>query len=297
MRSATAALNNLLLSGNPMVMADLYVFTLKGGAVHRYTDASQNIDLGSGNVYYANGPVLTRDKTRTSLGLDAGSMRIVASAPANNSVMIGGYNWTTAIRMGIFDGAKVSVYRYIVPDFAGSYNSDYAMLIFDGEVRDVNVAPLVAELNVISNAYKFDTMVPLDNYAPSCVNQFGDSKCTFDRNSITVSSTASASSNNYEIVCNFALGPLVRLRYLEGTVTFTSGNNNGVVRTIKDFEADGGGGNVIKIFLTEPLPIPTTSEAFTLRQGCNKTYSRCTQLANKDNFRGYPYVPNPETIA
>lgn len=287
-----------------MMMANLYIFILKNGAVLQYTDAPDNLII-EGDTFFAapTGPILERDKTRISLGLETSSMRIKASVPSNNSVMVGGFNWITAVRMGLFDGARVIVYRYIVPEFLNDiygnavYGWDYGITIFDGEVRDCNVSPLVSELNVISNAYKFDTALPLDNYAPSCVNQFGDSKCTFDRNSITVSSVAVMATDNYYVACNFALGPIPRARYLGGTVTFTSGNNNGSIRTIKDFEIDGVSGNVIKIFLTEPLLIPTTSEGFTLRQGCNKTYGRCTTLGNQANFRGFPYVPNPETIA
>ena len=296
MRPASLALDTLLMSGNPLFMADLYIFYLKSGQTLAYTDCDINLNI-SGATYYANGPTLSREKTRVVLGLEASSMRIKASAPSNNSIMIGGYNWTTALRKGVFDGAKISVFRYIAPDSANTYGSDYVVPMFEGEVRDANASPLEVELNVVSNSYKFDTTVPLDNYAPSCVNQFGDSKCTYNRDTVTVSSTALTSAANDYVQCNFAMGPLVRPRYLGGTITFTSSNNNGKVRTIKDFQTDSGTGNVVRIYLTEPLPIPTTSENFTLRMGCNKTYARCTQLANQSNFRGYPYVPNPETIA
>jgi uncharacterized phage protein (TIGR02218 family) len=290
MRPASLALDTLLMSGNPLFMADLYVFTLKNGQVLAYTDCDITLNVGA-STYYANGPILTREKTRVVLGLEASSMRVKASAPSNNSIMIGGYNWTTALRKGVFDGAKISVSRYIAPNSANTYGTDYVIPMFEGEVRDANASPLEVELNVVSNSYKFDTTVPLDNYAPSCVNQFGDSKCTYNRNSVTVSSTAQTGTVNSEVPCNFTIAN--RDSYLGGTITFTSGNNNGVVRTIKDF---AGSPVTTKIFLTEPLPFPTTSESFTLRQGCNKTYTRCTQLGNQLNFRGFPFVPNPETI-
>ncbi|MEI8325522.1 MAG: phage BR0599 family protein [Betaproteobacteria bacterium] len=70
-----------------------------------------------------------------------------------------------------------------------------------------------------------------------------------------------------------------------------TGANAGIGRTIK---AQAGG------VLTSVQPWPsavTIGDTFTVYPGCDKTQATCSsKFSNLARFRGYPYVPAPETI-
>ncbi len=76
---------------------------------------------------------------------------------------------------------------------------------------------------------------------------------------------------------------------MQGTVTFTSGGNNGASATIKLADAAG-------LTLTYPLPaLPATGDSFTAYQGCGHTLATCrSKFANEANFRSFSFVPTPE---
>lgn len=76
----------------------------------------------------------------------------------------------------------------------------------------------------------------------------------------------------------------------QGTIAFTSGLNNGVIRTIKNWQNG-------TISLAQPLPsAPANGDTVTVAPGCDKAKSTClNKFNNLANFRGFPYVPIPET--
>jgi uncharacterized phage protein (TIGR02218 family) len=49
--------------------------------------------------------------------------------------------------------------------------------------------------------------------------------------------------------------------------------------------------------LLNPLPlVPSAGDAFTAYPGCDKTQATCTtKFANLGAFRGFPFIPQPET--
>jgi uncharacterized phage protein (TIGR02218 family) len=78
--------------------------------------------------------------------------------------------------------------------------------------------------------------------------------------------------------------------YDQGVVAFTGGRNIGARRTIKASDAAG-------LTLAQPLPHAVEAgDAFTAVPGCPKTYDICkAKFNNLDSFRGFPWVPPPET--
>jgi len=75
-----------------------------------------------------------------------------------------------------------------------------------------------------------------------------------------------------------------------GTVTFTSGLNSGVSRTVKS-AAPG----VVNFSLPLPYP-PATGDMFTIYPGCDKIQSTCgAKFNNLSHFSGCPYIPAAET--
>ena len=76
-----------------------------------------------------------------------------------------------------------------------------------------------------------------------------------------------------------------------GTLTFTSGANDGVSRTVQAFDA-----GAFSFALAFPADI-APGDTFSVFPACMHTMDDC---ANKHNnlvhFRGFPFVPAPETI-
>ena len=75
-----------------------------------------------------------------------------------------------------------------------------------------------------------------------------------------------------------------------GTLVFTSGENEGVSRSIKSYAP----GVINFVF---PLPFdPASGDTFTVYPGCDKQMSTCgAKFNNLANFGGEPFIPVPET--
>ena len=79
--------------------------------------------------------------------------------------------------------------------------------------------------------------------------------------------------------------------FSQGTLMFQGGQNAGVLVQVKSASAD-------QIMLAAPLEYtPVTGDAFTLWPGCDHTTGAggCARYNNLANFRGFPFVPPPET--
>lgn len=283
MKSASSAMDTLLATNGPFFIADLYTFTLLNGTVLRFTDADVPLTV-SGQTYLNNGPVLNRTKTRLTLGLEVSTMTVTIAA--DDSVLLLGVPWIQAIRQGKLDGAKIRVDTLIAPDWTDT--SAGSIPVFEGEVRDTDVTRLVATITVASIAYKFDMALPKNSYTPSCGRTLYDAGCKAVKATFSASSAAAAGSTNTTV--NSALGQAAG--YFElGTITFTSGANNGITRTVRGFSSG-------TFDLSLPLPVqPSVGDTFTASAGCDKMQSTCTnKFSNLVNFRGFPFVPNPESI-
>jgi uncharacterized phage protein (TIGR02218 family) len=75
--------------------------------------------------------------------------------------------------------------------------------------------------------------------------------------------------------------------YWQGMISFTSGPNMGLSRTIK--LATGS-----QLMLHLPLPwMPVAGDLFFAYPGCDKTYLTCqNRFNNTANNRSYPYIPS-----
>jgi hypothetical protein len=84
-----------------------------------------------------------------------------------------------------------------------------------------------------------------------------------------------------------------------GTVTFTSGVNNGLIRTVKSYTriVPRSGPMTGVLNFTLPLPnVPGIGDTFTAYAGCDKQQATCAgKFHNISHFSGEPYVPVAET--
>jgi uncharacterized phage protein (TIGR02218 family) len=205
------------------------------------------------------------------------------------SSLVNGAPFLQCVREGVFDGAELI--------YSGAFWSSQAwqspviptgtIQKYVGRVAEVDAGRTLATFTINSYLELLNQNMPRNLFSAGCVNTLYDASCTLNPANFAVSSTvAGTSSTAYSIYCASSLAANV---FSLGTMTFTSGANSGVSRTIKQATSSN-------IQLIAPFPsAPNTGDAFTLNYGCDKLQSTCaTRFANLQNFRGFPFIPNQE---
>lgn len=281
-KSASAALVTLLTTSQQFLMADLYTFVLLGGTVLRYASADVDIRL-SALTFCSSGPLLKRGRTRVVIGLEVDTLEVTVYA--DNTHLVGGVPWLQAVRSGAFDGASVKLERAFM--VAWGDTSAGTVILFEGRVAEAIASRTEAKLTVRSDLELLNIKLPRNLYQPGCIHTLFDAGCGLSKAAFAVNTSTTSGSTRDTLNCG--LGQAAGYFDL-GTVTFTGGPNAGVTRTVK-FYSPG----VFK--LSYPLPsIPNLGDGFTAYPGCDKLQATCqNKFNNLANFRGFPYVPVPET--
>lgn len=299
MKPSTGPLNTLLASRN-FGVADLYTFTLSNGDVLRYT--SYGVDISwDGNTYSSGdqtGPFFGRQgegaKVRWSRGLEAQSLDFTVIP---GEALVDGQPFLKAVRYGAFDGATVVLSRAFfalpLPGPTLRLEPVGVIVLFTGRVGEVNPAGRsMASFNCPSAIELLNINLPRNLYQPGCLNTLFDTACTLLAGDFDVAGAVASGST--QTVINATLGEATGYFDL-GKIVFTSGANDGLVRMVKTYTAGSPG----TLALLYPLPIaPSPGDSFTVYPGCDKLKSTCeAKFNNLENFRGMPYVPQPELAA
>lgn len=282
MKSATTALINLLKT-NEFIMADLYTFTFNNGNLYYFTNADTDITYNS-ITYKRNGVFINRDSIKTSLGLDVSTLKITVMPQQGDSIESIGV--LKLISTGGFDGARFTLSRLFLSDPltpVGTIN------IFSGRVSDIQANRYQASITIKSDLELLNMKMPRNIYQPSCLNTLFDNQCGVAKTGYNCTVTAIDSTLTTITLSGM---PTVATDYFaQGYVQFTSGNDTGQIRTIKN---SSSGQIVIMIKNTRPLSIGDTC---TIYAGCDRTQSTCSsKFSNLANFRGFPYIPTIESI-
>ena len=285
MRTASAPLITLLNGSQKLAYADLYTFTLQGGGIVRYTSADTQIVYG-GNTF-ARGPLISRSRTKLSIGISVDDLEVILSA--DSTVQVNGKALMTFLASGGLDGARLRLERAFMADWATAPAG--TLVMFAGRVSDVTMGRYEAKLVVRSDTELLDVKVPKNLYQPGCMNTLYDAACGKSRSALTVSNAVWTVPAPTKSVFGSTLGGAAGYFDL-GVVTFTSGANSGISRTIKSFAAGG------TVTLIAPFPFaPAAGDTFAIYPGCDKTQATCnSRFANLARFRGQPYIPVPETV-
>lgn len=179
---------------------------------------------------------------------------------------------------------KRIVTRLIFRDHLSSYLD--AKVIFDGYIQSIafEQKKMTATCVPIIGSLNFETGWP---YQIQCNAFFGNSYCGINKelaaNKVTGSVTA---------VSGVLVTDTVNLIQADdywnfGTITFTSGLNNGLSRKIVNFDSASK-------TLTLDFALDYTivvGDTFVVYRGCDKTLSMCTAYSNTDNYRGFHTIP------
>lgn len=282
MKSASAALI-ALLDSNQFKMADLLTLTTLGGTAYRYTSADIDIPYG-GNTFSAQGVRFKRGRTRTVIGVEVDELDINFYASSGN--LLGGVPFFQALHNGALDGAEVRLERAFMATWGDT--SPGTLVMFSGRVSTYELGRTEARVKVKSDLELLNVKMPRNLYQPGCLHTLFDTGCGLTKAAFGAATTAASGSTRQVLNCGLAQAAGY---FDQGTITFTSGANNGVTRNVKSYTPG-------VVTLSYPLPsTPTIGDSFTAYPGCDKKQATCSgKFSNLANFRGFPYVPVPETV-
>jgi uncharacterized phage protein (TIGR02218 family) len=278
MKTASSALIAHLNSATQFLMADLYTLTLNGGFVARYTSADSSLTVG-GNTFASF--LIQRTKIRSTVGLEVDTLDVTLNPGPTD--LLSGTQWITAARNGGLDGASLLLEKLYMPTFGDT--SLGALVLFSGRVSDVVCGRTAVQLTVKSELELLDVQLPRNFYQSGCGNTLFDAGCGLNKAAYAVNGSATNSSAT--MIASVLAQP--DGYFALGTITFTSGANAGVTRSVREF-ANG-------VFtLSLPLLAPVQhGDSFLAYPGCDKVKETCDgKFGNIVHFRGFPYVPDPE---
>ena len=286
MRNASPALVAFLAAqraakDSAVLMADCYTFTLRTGTVLAYTNADVPVML-NGATFLANSLLVDGLTYKCAVGLDVDKQKVTISARPTDT--IGGIPFLQAVRNGLLDGCEVQRDRAFLSAWGTAPIG--SVTLFKGRVSTVDgVGRTTAQVTVASDLVLLDIDMPRNLYQPTCNHVLYDSGCGLVKNAFGAAGTVGSGATALTVPWSASAAT-----YAQGTITFTGGANTGTTANIK-------GATASALTLSYPLPnVPAAGDGFTAYQGCDHTLATCrAKFNNAANFRGFPFVPVPET--
>ncbi len=296
MKSITTQLQDLFAT-RQFQACGLYAFTLVSGGSLYYASGDVDIKVGS-QVYTAGGttgPFFDRTDNKAKMHQKVGVQVDTLSfdvIPGGSQVQ--GTSFLSAVRQGIFDGATMVYSGAYWPK--GSWTSPViptgTIDKFEGLVAEVDVGRSLATFTVNSFLDLLNQNMPRNLFQSGCVNTLFDASCTLSQSSFLTTGTASSGSTASVIHATLSQAS----GYFNlGKITFTSGVNSGVSRSIGLYT----NGSPSVVSLSMPFPnAPTAGDTFDIFPGCDKTQLTCgNKFNNLTHFRGFPFIPEVSTAA
>jgi hypothetical protein len=247
------------------------------------------------------GPPISDEGVQSSRGVNAASVDITING-GTGVWTVNGVDILDFIEGFGLDGASVRIDRAWAPDWPTMFGSGPVgtHCRFSGLFTEAKeLGETQAVITVQDPRSVLQTPFPAEVYSTSCLNVFGDANCSVNVAALTVTG-AVISSGGTQTQVTFDTNLTQTSGYFTlGVITFTSGENAGLSRSIKTHSSGGGG-----IYVTAPLPaIPQPGDAFTISPGCSLALSSsspqgCQQWQPstwQTRFRGQPFVPPPTT--
>lgn len=278
MKSLSAGLLAHYASAGTSV-ATCWKITRRDGEVFGFTDHDQPIEF-AGVVYEAR-TGFTGSSVDTSAQLKVSNLQV--------SGFLDSESFTVAdAESGRWDGARFEIFEVNWADLSQGRN-----VLLTGWLGPVTRQGqlFVTQLHSLTSALQ----KPIGQViGPMCAVKFGSPRCGFDLSSVTIDDEPVTSvTSNRQFAASGLADPAGYFNF--GTVTFTTGNNAGIVRDIKEHQAAG----VIILQQSFPFTIQVADE-FTITPGCNKLHQTAPGVYDGDcgakwdnviNFQGDPWVP------
>ncbi|MDC5326084.1 DUF2163 domain-containing protein [Acinetobacter baumannii] len=273
-----------LLDADQFIMADLYTITTIQGIEYRYTSYDTNLIVG-GKEFIADGPLISREGTSLSLGIEVDNLSITIES--NENTKFGDVPVTQAFHNGILDGARFKLERIFIDMNTPTDTSAGTLVLFEGRIVEPELDRYGVKASVVSDVDGLKLQMPRNLYTPGCLNTLFDTACGLHSSDFAVNTIIGANSTPNRILCEISQP---QGWFTQGVVEFLEGVNVGVKRTVRLHETGA-------LLLTLPLlEMPRIGEAIRIYPGCDKRLETCeNRFNNRQRFRGAPFVPVPET--
>jgi len=297
-KTANSAMISLLNSAgplNPLLRANLFTITLANASILNITDFDKDVSDASSVIYSSRGPLPRATEFSWKIGVQVEQLKLELWSLLTDMVgsqvvleSIAAQQWANAlvqVQRAYWAPGSISASQKVVP-----VGAQGTIKIFQGNVADVTAVDAAhAEMNIKSRKNLLSIQWPYNTFQPSCRWPLYGTGCTLSQSAFT--KTGTTSSGSIALLLNTSLTDPDHY-YDQGTITFTSGANAGVTRTVRTYLNASG-----QILLYIPLPnAPSTGDAFSAAPGCDHTMSTCTtKFSNLINFGGAPFIPVPES--
>lgn len=251
--------------------------------VLRYTDADVPISW-EGKTYQP--LTISRGQVKLKRGVQVDSLDVRIFADENN--LINGVPLIPFILAKGFDGGKLQLDRAFGPHYGQLIGT---LVWFVGRFGPINnTGRTETNLKVNSWLEVLNVNMPRNLYQAPCLHTLYDEGCGVLRSAHKVTGT---------VVNNVVNGLLTFDSNLtnpdgffdQGVLVMNEGPDAGVKKTVKKGLANG------LVTLVSPLTVePEPGWTFSIYPGCDHTKATCSaKFNNLLRFRGFPYIPVPET--
>lgn len=282
----------LVLASGQYVKAELFTFDYAQpvAATARFT--SFDVPLTVGGYTYGTGLLIKRGSVTTKCGVEVQTLELEVAPQIDHPsapVLVNGQPFLEACRWGFLDACRVTMHKLFMAT-PGDVSAG-AVPWFKGRVSEVQAGRMTARLMIDSDLSLLNVQMPRNIIQTGCVHRLYDAGCTLNPASHTSTGTFTAiAADRTYIDTGFTAADG---HFDQGVLTFTSGTGSGVTRMVKAYTNSFG-----RIRFIQPLPpgiVP--GDTFSVRLGCDKKQATCTsKFGNLAHFRGFPYVPTPETV-
>lgn len=253
---------------------ELYTITLKNGTILYYTTFDTDLPYRS-QSYLAGALNIERGDIVTSVGIEVNDLTATLYTTPGQTLF--GLSLKEFTENGGFDGAWVKIERA---------RKTRVTHLFEGQITDATPDEVKVVLTISSGPVLLNIMMPRNTYTPGCRYHVFDTGCTLTKDEWGVASAADTGSTTRHLLCDLSQSS----DYFDlGSITCTSGANNGAQRTIREYTV----GNV---WLSFPLDHPPEAgDTFIAYPGCDRRRTTCVnKFDNEVHFSGVPYMPVPE---
>lgn len=235
-------------------------------------------------------PGFHRGTWRCTRGLDSDELEVDILYDGNTRLL--GQTPGAFANAGGFDQASVRLDKALAPSWANPVVNG-VVNCFVGIVGEVKAGSSKVALTVNNNLLYLNQSFPTNYFLPQCNHALFDGGCGLNASAFAINGAVTAAGSTPGVLAFSTNLTQADGWFSLGYLVWTSGSNVGVQCSIATYYNANG-----QTQLIYPLTIaPAVGDTFTAYPGCDKLLTTCqSKFDNQPKFRGYPFVPTPETL-
>jgi uncharacterized phage protein (TIGR02218 family) len=273
-----------------------WVVTRRDGVKLAYTNHDKDIlaDLADDSDP---GPIILTFKS--SSGFDATSAQQTLGLSVDNMELVSALDADeiseTDVAAGRYDDAFIELYRanWLLAEGETTIYLAFEQKVLTGYLGEMTINGIQYTAELRSLASRLNQKIGRV-YQRTCDAVFGDSRCGFDKDTVTFPGAVVLASNPRVLVVS-GIDAYDNEYFSRGVLTWTSGLNNGVTYDVELHTKVLP--NVILELWTPVTEIPEVGDTFDITAGCYQTASVCKdKFNNLANYQGFPHIPGNDVI-